>query len=264
MATAKRKTETNRREVLARLQTPAHVTASRFEERKRVEGYFEDRSVPDFIGCNRLLKWDTVYGTIQLGYNPKRGQPFLFANIKTSIYDNAASRDQRKMTEAQRMLQQKGNNRNRAYSARRRPNSSVLLYNSENRPWSASSLRPYLIRADMEALGKTMPFLLPEGERATRRAGARKDRELSAREGSLGGAEQAGVRAERRLLAAEQEELGAIIRRKEAGTRNFFRRINLVYDLQKQAIFAHYRNRTGRTAQRPDNLTAQPEEDETK
>ena len=109
-----------RREAAARLTSPAHILQNRFEEHQSIEGYFEDRTVPDFLGCDRLWKWDTLYGTVQMGYDPKRGQSFLFANIKTSIFDTAASQEQRKMNDRQRMSQLKTGNQNRAFSARRR------------------------------------------------------------------------------------------------------------------------------------------------
>ena len=88
-------------ETYARLTAPVHVQQSHFSEHQRIEGYFENRDVPQFLGSDRLMKLDTLYGTIQLGYNPRRGQSFLFANIKTSIFDTAPSRHQRELKEYQ-------------------------------------------------------------------------------------------------------------------------------------------------------------------
>ena len=88
-----REKQREKREALARLTAPQHLTTTHFLEHRKVEGYEQDREVHDFYGCDRLWKLETVYGRVQMGYDPKKGQSFLFANLKTSIYNNAASRD---------------------------------------------------------------------------------------------------------------------------------------------------------------------------
>lgn len=254
-----------RREAAARLTSPAHILQNRFEEHKRIEGYFEDRAVPDFLGCDRLWKWDTLYGTVQMGYDPKRGQSFLFANIKTSIFDTAASQEQRKMNDRQRMGQLKTGNQNRAFSARRRVNSSVLLYKAENKPWGEQSIRPYLQRHSLEALQKTMPFLNAGRERAERRGLLAQDRALSAAEREARGTQRAGVRAERRELSRELDFLGSLVWRKQTQSRGFFRKLNIAFDLQKQKMFEYYRGRIAARRLEAENLAPEtPEKDEKK
>lgn len=251
--------QARRKEAVMRLTAPAHITQNRFEEHIRVEGYFEDRTVSDFMDCDRLWKWDTLYGTVQMGYDPKRGQSFLFSNIKTSIFDTAASQEQRKMNDRQRMEQLKTGNQNRAFSARRRANSSVLLYKAENKPWTEQSIRPYLLRQNLEALRKTMPFLNTREEIFERSRALKQDRELSAKEQRASG-ERAAVRAERLGLSRELNSLGALISRKQSQSRLFFRKINIAFDLQKQKMFEYYRGRIAARRLEPENVTAPPPE----
>lgn len=251
-----------RQEVMSRLTAPLHITQNRFEEHHKVEGYFEDRSMPDFLGCDRLYKQDHLYGTVQMGYDPKKAQSFLFANIKTSIFDTAASRDQRRMNDLQRMGQVKTGTQNRAYTSRRRTNSAVLIYKAENKPWSENSIKPYLMRTNMEALRKTLPFLDSAQELDRRAQLMRADRELSAREmAEVNGPGQAAVRDRRRELYDELNELESILWRKQALSRRFFRRLNIAFDLQKQKMFEYYRQRIARrTAEAETAAAAQPEE----
>ena len=86
----KRKEKQNR-ELLSRLTAPQHIVENRFTEHKKVEGYFQDRNAKNFYNCDRLMKIDTLYGTIQLGYDPRRRESFIFSYIKTSIYDTVSS-----------------------------------------------------------------------------------------------------------------------------------------------------------------------------
>lgn len=254
-----------RKEAVMRLAAPAHITQNRFEEHAKIEGYFEDRTVPDFMGCDRLWKWDTLYGTVQMGYDPKRGQSFLFSNIKTSIFDTAASQEQRKMNDRQRMGQLKTGNQNRAFSARRRANSSVLLYKAENKPWTEQSVRPYLLRQNLEALRKTMPFLNSREEIFERQKALARDRELSAGERPAAPGERAEIRAERRELSRELDFLGALVWRKQAQSRLFFRKINIAFDLQKQKMFEYYRGRIAARRLEAENAVPEaPQKDEEK
>ncbi|MEG2037723.1 MAG: hypothetical protein RRZ93_07005, partial [Ruthenibacterium sp.] len=82
-----------------------------------------------------------------------------FANIKTSIFDTAASREQHELSEQQQMGEIKTGNQNRAFVARRRQDSAVVLFKAENKPWSELSLSPYLNRVHTGALHKALPFL---------------------------------------------------------------------------------------------------------
>lgn len=238
-----------RQETRARLTVPAHITQNRFTEHHAIEGYYEDRKAANFFGCDRLWKMDTLYGTIQLGYDPKKGQSFLFSNIKTSIYDTASSSHQRTMVEADRMRELKGQNQNVAFASRRRKQSATLLYKMENKPWTEESVAPYTGRADMEALRKTMPFLNRREERSRREELRREKKrlELEIREALKKDAgKAAALRAKENRLWREQNEVNAILTRKQAQSLLFFRKVNMAFDLQKAKMFEYYRKERAR------------------
>ena len=253
------------RETDARLRAPQHLVTNRFEEHKKIEGYEQDRSVPNFIGCDRLWKLETQYGRIQMGYHPGRGQSFLFANIKTSIYDNAASAYQRRMKETQQMRTLKTGTQNIAYSARRWQAGAILLYKAENKPWSEQSIAPYLKRINLETLRKTMPFLdrSEEKERAENRE-EKKRLEEKVRQSlrQRDNARTAELRLQERELSRRQDLLGALLTRKQTQSQLFFRKINLAFDLQKAKMFEYYRRMRSRRAQRAEEArtTAATEE----
>ena len=245
-------------ETYARLTAPVHVQQSHFSEHQRIEGYFENRDVPQFLGSDRLMKLDTLYGTIQLGYNPRRGQSFLFANIKTSIFDTAPSRHQRELKEYQMVRGRKAATANTVYTARRRAGGAVLLYKAEPLPWSQKSVLPYLRRTGVEALRKTLPFLDRGEELAAREQARRSRRELQAALAGLMARSEYGsmaaVRARQTALSAERAATEALLYRKDAQQRLFFRRLNGLLDVQKQEMFDYYRSRRqgGEAARRED------------
>lgn len=253
------------RETDARLRAPQHLVTNRFEEHKKIEGYEQDRSVPNFIGCDRLWKLETQYGRIQMGYHPGRGQSFLFANIKTSIYDNAASAYQRRMKETQQMRTLKTGTQNIAYSARRWQAGAILLYKAENKPWSEQSIAPYLKRINLETLRKTMPFLdrSEEKEREENRE-EKKRLEEKVRQSlrQRDNARTAELRLQERELSRRQDVLSALLTRKQTQSQLFFRKINLAFDLQKAKMFEYYRRMRNRRAQRAEEArtTAATEE----
>lgn len=229
-----RKKQREKREALARLTAPQHLTTTHFLEHRKVEGYEQDREVHDFYGCDRLWKLETMYGRVQMGYDPKKGQSFLFANLKTSIYNNAASREQRKMNERERMKTLKTGTQNIAYSARRRAGSTVLVYKAENKPWSEASVAPYLGRVNLETLAQTMPFLV-RGEHAEAAEARREYRRLDKTRNAQSLAQQT-------QLSHWVDRLEAIFLLKEQQSRLFFRRLNTAIDLQKAKMFEYYRN----------------------
>lgn len=234
-------------ETEARVTAPQHILRSSFREHQQIEGYFENRSMPGFSGSDRLLKLDTLYGTIQLGYNPREGAGFLFANIKPSIYGAAASRYQREMKESQMMKDRRTDTQNLAFSARRQADSAVILYKRDNLPWSRRSLEPYLRRMNMEALQKTMPFLTAEQEQDELAIGRQKRREgweqlrAALKEGNA--AKAAEVRSEDTARISEEVRLQSLILKKGAAAQNFFRRLNNAFDYEKTEMFAYYRRR---------------------
>lgn len=234
-------------EAYARLTAPGHVKASHFSEHRRIEGYFENRDVPDFMCSDRLLKLDTLYGTIQLGYNPAKGQSFLFANIKTSVFDTAPSRHQRELKEYQMMRSLKTGTQNVAYSAKRRGGSAVILYKMETQPWTQRSILPYLRRVNLEALQKTMPFLDRTDEFSDREKVSQEQKSLQKElAGSMARqkySEMAVIRARQVELLTRQNELGALLYRKDTQQRLFFCKLNSALDMQKHEMFAYYRDR---------------------
>jgi hypothetical protein len=234
-------------ETYARLTAPQHITISHFSRHQKIEGYLEYRDVPEFLGSDRLWRLDTVYGSIQLGYNPRKGQSFLFANIKTSILDTAASRHQKELKEYQMMRALKSESANIAYTSKRRGGSAVLLYNMEPQPWSRRAVMPYLRRANMEALQKTMPFLDRSAELSRRAEISKEQRSLqdglAAHMRGRRYGEMSLIRAKQTALSAHENELNALIYRKDTQQSLFFRKLNYAMNLQKREMFAYYRDR---------------------
>ena len=254
------------RETDARLRAPQHLVTNRFEEHKKIEGYEQDRSVPNFIGCDRLWKLETQYGRIQMGYHPGRGQSFLFANIKTSIYDNAASAYQRRMKETQQMRTLKTGTQNIAYSARRWQAGAILLYKAENKPWSEQSIAPYLKRVNLETLRKTMPFLdRSEAKEREENREEKKRLEEKVRQSlrQRDNARTAELRLQERELSRRQDLLDALLIRKRTQSQLFFRKINLAFDLQKAKMFEYYRRMRNRRAQRAEEARTAAATEET-
>ena len=83
------------RETSDRLTAASHVQVEYFAKHQKIEGYYESQMPGRLFGCDRLMKQDNMFGTLQLGYNPNRERVFLFANMKTSRYDTVASRYQK-------------------------------------------------------------------------------------------------------------------------------------------------------------------------
>ena len=72
------------RETSDRLTAASHVQVEYFAKHQKIEGYYESQMPGRLFGCDRLMKQDNMFGTLQLGYNPNRERVFLFANMKTS------------------------------------------------------------------------------------------------------------------------------------------------------------------------------------
>ena len=254
-------------EAYARLTAPEHIAKNHFSEHQKIEGYFENRDVPDFIGSDRLLREDTLYGTIQMGYDPQRGQGFLFANIKTSIFDTAPSRHQRELKEYQMMRELKTGTQNTAFTSKRRGGSAVILYKKDTLPWSRRTVLPYLRRANMEAFEKTMPFLDKTTELNDRAGIAQEHKslglELTAKMSAQKYAEMPVIRARQTALLTRENELSALIYRKDMRQRLFFRRLNSTLDMQKREMFAYYRDRRpGGALAREDTPTTPPDRED--
>ncbi len=255
------------RETMDRLTAAAHVKVEYFAEHQKIEGYYEDRIPENLFGCDRLMKQDNQFGTIQLGYNPNRKRTFLFANLKTSRYDTVASRYQKEMRDYRRRSLLKGDNENRAYVSRRDEMASILIEKKERKPWTARSVKTYLNRTNMEAAAKLLPFFSREEEREELEEFYSRRKEIQEEIRKLRGKEQASARdgqEEPEELAARRQEaseeirilrreatdslakeslLETLLARKSAAAKLFLRRINYAYDFQKKDIEEYYRER---------------------
>ena len=250
----------------ARLTAPQHIRFSRFSAHEKIQGYFENIDVPEFMSSDRLLRLDTLYGTIQMGYNPQKGQSFIFANIKQSIFDTAPARHQKELKEYQMMRELKSGTPNIIYNSKRRAASAIILYKTEPMPWTRRSVEPYLRRVNMEALQKTMPFL-DRAEQLSKRQGFMQEQknlqlELAGKMSERKYNEMADIRARQTQLIAQQNMNEALIYRKSTQERLFFRRLNGALDIQKHEMYAYYRDRRRGGAQaKTDTAPEQPKPD---
>ncbi len=233
------------RETADRLTAAAHIQTEYFAKHTKIEGYYESRIPGRFFGCDRLMKQDSMFGTIQLGYNPNRERVFLFANMKTSRYDTVASRYQKELKEYQQKALLKGNNENRAYISKGFEMASVLIEKRENKPWTRYSIQTYLGRNNMEAIQKTMPFFMrsEETEELTRIRKRRKEIQEAIREQREQQEEVRELRKEAVEDLTMENLTEAILIRKETAQKHFLRRLNYAYDFQKQDIEAYYREK---------------------
>jgi hypothetical protein len=159
-------------------------------------------------------------------------------------------------------------NQNLAWSSRRIANSSVILYKAQNKPWDESSVRPYLGRANLGALRKTMPFLLRSEEQerrldllteqAERKAqiqeilnGRETEKEYGQKNAAV-----AALRAEQVAAEKQMEDLEALFSKKQLMSINFFHRINMAFDLQKIKMFDYYRTIRMQRALKAENAAA--------
>ncbi|MBS6397849.1 MAG: hypothetical protein KH452_11990 [Clostridiales bacterium] len=266
------------RETMDRLTAASHVQVEYFAKHTKIEGYYESQMSGNLFNCDRLMKQDNMFGTIQLGYNPNRERVFLFANMKTSRYDTVASRYQKEMKEYQKKSLLKGDNENRAYISKRWENASVLIEKKENKPWTQRSIKTYLNRANMEAVQKTLPFFSREEEVEDRRELRSRQKEIEEsirsirQEGPKGetSEELEGARREQeeniRQLRKEavhnltrQNLLQVILTRKDMAAKLFLRRLNYAYDYQKKDIENYYREKKKTLAETAVN-EAEPED----
>ena len=233
------------KEAYYRLTAPVHVTLNSFKEHERIEGYYEFKDYGHIFQCDRLLKLETIYGKVQMGYNPNRGRSFVFANMKTNLYDTVNSRYQKIMKEYQQRPEQKKGNENRAYVSSRWKNAAVLLEKAENKPWSEKSMKPYFHNTNMDAILKTMPFFYQEQEREQleKTGGQIKELQEAVRQNALQGKreENHSLHQQIRELQEESNMLQSILYRKDSGSRGFIRKLNYAFDIEKHEMFEYYR-----------------------
>lgn len=240
------------KETYYRLTAPVHVTLNSFKEHERIEGYYEFKDYGHIFQCDRLLKLETIYGKVQMGYNPNRGRSFVFANMKTNLYDTVNSRYQKIMKEYQQRPEQKKGNENRAYVSGRWKNAAVLLEKAENKPWSEKSMKPYFLNKNMDVILKTMPFFYQEQETEQLESVREQVKELqeAVRQNALEGKRQENnsLHQQIRELQEESNLLQAVSYRKDSGRRGFVRKINYAFDIEKHEMFEYYREKRLRAA----------------
>ena len=263
------------RETMDRLTAASHVQVDYFAEHKKIEGYYEENMNGKFFNCDRLMKQDNMFGTIQLGYNPNRDRVFIFANIKTSRYDTVASKYQREMRDYQKKALLKGNNENRAFVSKRKENAAVLIEKKERKPWTYRSVKTYLKRANMEAAQKILPFFSKEEEteeldkikyyQKTIEEDIRENRieqsNSNVEKGEKERKERENYTRELRYQALRNLEkenlLEAILIRKGTMEKNFLRRLNYAYDFQKKDIEEYYREKKRNVQERAEATNAE-------
>jgi len=233
-------------ESYARVTAVQNIKVEHFLQHSGVEGYFADRDTSHYFGCDRLLKIDTLYGRIQLGYNPSKGVSFIFANMKTSIYDTISERYQKEFKEYQAKRNIKGNNENVAFTSTMKNNSAVKIEKNENKPWTKRSIEPYLFRLNTSALIKTMPFLTIKQEVSNRNSDIKRKKEIEneiqteINKGDF--SEISTLRAEENEISHHKDKMNSSITRKTTASNLFFRKLNMAFDFQKHEMFEYYKD----------------------
>ncbi len=251
------------KEILMRLQAPAHIVKSHFSEHEKVEGFVYEKTQNSFMGCDRLLKYETMFGTIQFAYDSRKKLTFLFSNIKTSILDTAASRYQKEMKEQLMRNSLKTDSVNLAFSSKRFENSASIFFKKDTKPWRESTVRPYLKRENLESLAKTMPFLQGKTQQNQRLELVQRDLQLKEAYASADSAlSKATIASKQHENLRTMETLNSIIARKSSMTNMFFNKINSVYDIQKNEIYNYYKNIKEIETQNLESVSQDPLEDE--
>ncbi len=250
------------KEILMRLQAPAHIEKSHFSRHEKVEGLITDKTQNSFLGCDRLLKYDTIFGTVQFAYDSRKSLTFLFANIKPSILDTVASAHQKELDDNKMKNALKTDSENLAFSSKRLKNSASMFYKKDTKPWRESTLSPYLKRANLESLAKSMPFLQRGTQQKERMDLVKEDLELKAMYRTTSDSKQReGIRAQQHTNLRSMETLNSIIIRKAGMTNMFFNKVNSVFDMQKKEMFNYY-NKVREETQSLENMTAEQPYDE--
>lgn len=253
------------REVYDRLTAVSHIQIEHFSSHNRIEGYYEDQRAGHLFGCDRLMKVDTMFSRLQMGYNPNRARSFIFANLKTSRYDTISSRYQKEMAEYQMKTLLKGQNENRGYISKYSPNASVLIEKAEAKPWTEQSINPYYNRINMDALKKAMPFFQKSDELIRLRNLRKEQMELRhqiAEQSRKGHHSENAVLYKKQLYGMQKENLlQALLYRKENQSRLFLRKINYAMDIQKHEMFEYYRDRRNQAGQSEEMIQDHGEDD---
>lgn len=254
------------REDIDRVTAVQHVQVEHFSKHVKIEGYHEYEDAGHLFGCDRLMKLESMYGRIQLGYNPNRKRSFVFANIKTSRYDTADSRYQRELKEYQMKSLLKGENQNLAYVAKRMNGAAVLLEKADTKPWSEETVKPYYRRSNVEALQKNMPFLSRNKQRERLKELKQQQKNLqneiqeNINEGRF--LENEALRSKQRAGLQEENLLENLLIQKATVSKYFMRKINYAFDIQKHEMLEYYKNKTEKKQQEAEAVNGMDGEDE--
>lgn len=254
------------REEIDRVTAVQHIQVEHFSKHVKIEGYHEYEDAGRLFGCDRLMKIESMYGRMQLGYNPNRKRSFVFANIKTSRYDTADSRYQRELKEYQMKSLLKGENQNLAYVAKRMNGAAVLLEKADTKPWSEETVKPYYRRSNVEALQKNMPFLSRNKQRERLKELKQQQKNLqneiqeNINEGRF--LENEALRSKQRAGLQEENLLENLLLQKAAVSKYFMRKINYAFDIQKHEMFEYYKNKAEKMQQEAEAVNGVDDEDE--
>ena len=255
-----------RREQYDRLTAVSHTKIENFMQHQKFEGYYENADAGHMFKCDRLMKYETMFGRLQMGYNPNRGKSFIFANIKTSRYDTAAGSKSRVMYEYQQKSLLKGQNENRLYVGHHAVNAAVILEKRENKPWTENSIKPYMRGVNLESLKKVMPFLDVQEERKKLDEVHEERRQLQDQVAENihngNGNDNINIRHQQLENLYSENALETAIYRKEMQSKLFFRKINYAFDHQKAKMFEYYRNQRRRIEEAEEENTNKDDEDD--
>lgn len=250
------------RETLDRLTAVSHVRTEHFSAHRKIEGYQEYSASENFFGKDRLWKRESMFGVVQMGYDPERQKLFLFAHMKTSRYDTAAGRYQKEMSVLDQKALLKRQGENRAYVSRRREMAAVLIERRKNRPWTRGFLKTYMNRRNMETAGKLFPFFSQEEEKEelerlreaarTRQENVRSLQVLPLEAEEAPDQERERLVRKEQLLRLQKEEIRdlilgqlyqTVLAVKDAESRRFLTGANYAYRYQRTEIEAYYQER---------------------
>lgn len=265
VATLKEQEAKYKQETRERLTAVKHVRTEHFKNHVKMEGYAPGRYAGHSFGCDQLMKLETAFSKVQMGFNPNRGRGFLVMNLKTSRYDTIDSQYQKEIKEEQMKPLNLNGFQNRAFASQQRPDAVVLIEKSDAGPWSESTIRPHYGKGNLEALQKALPFF-------SKNEGKEKISDNRLTERSLQKKVQDNVnkgmfennrmlRERQRDLLYEDNLLFHFIRLKEAEGRYFFRKLNFAFDIQKKEMFDYYKTRKEETRGREGWVNEQLPED---
>ena len=252
-------------EELDKVTAVAHVRTDYFRSHTKLEGYEEITDSPSYLfHCDRLLKSESMYVRLQLGYNPNRRGSFLFVHLKSSRYDTVNSQSRKELLEYQRNTARKGG-RGRAFTAKRRGESAVLIEKRGGRPWSEQAILSRRRELDENALEDVMPFLFREKDRERQKELRAEGRQLQEQmrmnllEGDF--QENISLRQQQIQLQMEENLLNHLILCKESASRNLLGQVSRSYEGQKHEMFEYYKNRMDKEEYSEQEIAADSGED---